>query len=182
MKVANADLAEWLRIWTSAPINGAEDEHRMQRLVAAQELAKLYKPIDVNFVYRAFALDLRSINTWDDLDQFLYADFPESFSNSIVGVQNYLNSGGAADDNQHNVIFAVRIARSDAMFYVPHLVEQLHDPAQFKDICHQDEIVAHPGTLKKAVQLGDAWTIGYTDQGSSKIVRIKARRTNLVFT
>ncbi len=179
-------FADWLRVWIAAPINGSEPQQQAQRLMAVQELSKLGQAFPV-YGYRALALDKSEVTTWTDLDKFLNGDFPESYAFSIGAVGRYLKStGGAADPSQYNVIFAGRVPTPNWMVNVNALiyrlpVEEIEKPCadgrSLRDHLIQEELIAVPGTLKRMLQNGCLYTVGYTEPGSTEICRTPLRQT-----
>lgn len=165
----DAKVGRLLRLWASRHITAASEDLRFKQLAAAEYLAKQGSTFTGEFAYRAFALNIREVLTKDSLVSTVRTQYPESYSASIEGVRSFLKEGAMAAGGHLYVVFKVRFKPQDLLFNLAELANGL-DPSErsvlmggysLKDYAPQEELVAKPGTLSKALTEGRVLLAGY---------------------
>ena len=175
-----AVIAKWISMWIKKPINESEDTYQAKRLLAVQELSKLnqsFPPVG----YRALGVD-NDVETWQDLDQYLNGDFPESYAMSIDGVNGFLQCYPPKDEKR--LCFRVRFQPSDILVNLHHLIESLPTKRlalgdDLQSHLKQHEVIAAQGTLKKALQNGSLHVVGIIHPGESAVTLQKPRQSTI---
>lgn len=156
-----------LRVWTSNAMYRRSPHERKKGVDAAMYLSSIPNQTIPNFVYRAYGVDTDRTKDWKTLISNMHSKYPESYSATLRGLKSFLSGSGV---ERRALILAVRLNPNDFMFNLKSVAKLLppsqlsiRDNAGFsiKEYFPQEEIVAKPGTLKKALESNDAYLIGY---------------------
>jgi hypothetical protein len=165
-------IGDAVRIWTSDAIHRGTPKVQAKQVAAARLLASVPGQRFPNFAYRAFGIDINKVTSWSKFLNKVESNYPESYSNSIRGVKNFLKNSGV---NQIGVVIGIHLSPEDFMFDIKSIAKQLPpeqlkipDSAGFsiKEYLPQDEVVLKPGILKKALMSGNAYLVGYEVPGT----------------
>lgn len=180
-----SEIADWLHLWTGAPINDSHEVNQVKRLMAVHELSKLEQPCP----YRGFrALSVTDdLETWEDLDKYLNGDFPESYAHRISGVDGFLQSYPAKEEKQ--LVFRLDMQPSDLVANIHYLIkrlpvsqrEKIVNDKNLQDCIKQEEFVAASGTLKKALHQKELFVVGIVVPGEQKVTLCTPRKSSLQY-
>ena len=153
------NIGEAIRLWTSRHVTASEPDFRELQLMAADFLSKLPQPSWPAYAYRAFAVDCKRVADLNSFYATLDSQYPESFSASLNGVRSFLREGAMAQHSKLYVVFRIKFKPEDLLFNLYELAMRI--PAEeraipdrsgtpLSDYLQQRELVAKPGTLKRA--------------------------------
>ena len=169
--VPQEKLGNALRVWTSGSIHQDNAKDKIKKFQTASYLSTIPgQPFPVT-AYRAFGVNPDKITSWSAFLDHLKIKNPESYSSSMNGVKSFIKeTGGGMSFGDKSVIFAVRLITSEWMFNLRYL-STLLEPAQLsikdksgfslKQYLSQEELVAKPGSLKRAFLAGMVNLVGH---------------------
>ena len=152
-------VGEAIRLWTSRHVTASAPEFRELQLKAAYFLSKLPQHNCPEYAYRAFAVDGKRVVDLDSFYATLDSQYPESFSASLEGVRSFLREGAMAQHSKLYMVFRIEFDAQDLLFNlyemamrIPALERTIPDRTgtPLTDYVRQQELVAKPGTLKRA--------------------------------
>lgn len=169
-----ARIGNAIRLWTSQ----AMYRLRSDQVPGHQSAAKIMSGVPgqqmPTMAYRVFGVNIDEIRSWRTFANRMKAEYPESYSGSMEGLRNFLRDCGIATPGRFGMVIAIHLSPGDGMFYIPSLAQKLPESElnkpdrdgdyTIRDYIDHDEVVARPGTLKRALLAGNAYLVGYQER------------------